>query len=42
MEDSIKMGLKGLVWVDVNWIQLAQGRNKSRVVVDRVMNHLVP
>jgi len=29
-------------WADVDWIQLAQARNKLRVVVDRVTNHLVP
>jgi hypothetical protein len=24
-------------WVDVDWIQLAQARNQSRAVVDRVV-----
>jgi len=36
------MDLKGMGWVYVDWIQLGQGRNQSRAVVDRVRNHLVP
>jgi len=36
------MDLKGMGWVDVDCIQLAQGRNQSRAVVDRVRNNLVP
>jgi len=35
------MDLKGMGWVDVDCIQLAQARNQSRAVVDRVMNHSV-
>jgi hypothetical protein len=36
------MGLKDMGCVDVGWIQLAQERNQSRAVVNRVMNHWVP
>jgi hypothetical protein len=36
-EDGIKMDLRG-----VEWIHLAQGRDRWRAVVSVVMNHRVP
>jgi len=41
-EDNIRMDLRELVWEDVNWIHLAQDRDKCRAVVNTVMNHQVP
>jgi hypothetical protein len=36
--DNIKMDLLEIGWGDVNWIGLAQDRNKWRAVVNAVMN----
>jgi hypothetical protein len=42
MVDNIKMGLGELGWGDVDWIGLAQDRNRWRAVVKTVMNVWVP
>jgi len=41
-KDNIKTFLKHMGWEDVYWIGLAQIRNKLRVLINRVMNFLVP
>ena len=38
LEGKIETGLKEMSWVDVNWIYLAEDRNKWRAVVKTVMN----
>jgi hypothetical protein len=40
--DNIKMDLGEIGWVDVDWIGLAQNRDKWIVVENAVMNILVP
>jgi hypothetical protein len=40
--DNIRMDLRGMGWGDVDWIGLAQGRDKWRAIVDAVMNLWVP
>jgi hypothetical protein len=40
--DNIKMGLLEIGWSDVNWIGLAQDRDKWRALVNAVMNLRVP
>ena len=37
-EDTIKMNLKSISWEIVDWIGLAQDRNKWRYLVNAVMN----
>jgi hypothetical protein len=37
-ENGIKMDLKEIGWGGVEWIQLAQGRDRWRAVVNAVMN----
>jgi hypothetical protein len=37
-EDGIKMDLMEIGWAGVEWIQLAQDRNRWRAVVNAVMN----
>jgi hypothetical protein len=41
-EDSIKMDLKEIVGSVVDWINVAQDRDKWRDLVNTVMNILVP
>jgi hypothetical protein len=41
-EDNIKINLKSISWETVNWIDLAQDRDKWRDLVDAVMNFRVP
>jgi hypothetical protein len=36
--DNIKMGLGEVEWVDVDWIGLAQDRNRWRALVNLVLN----
>ena len=36
------MDLNGMSWEGIDWIGLAQGRNKWQAVVNTVMNPLVP
>ena len=37
-EDDIKMGLREVEWGDMDWIDLAQDRDRWRAVVNAVMN----
>jgi hypothetical protein len=39
---NIKMNLGEIGWVGVNWIGLAQDRNKCRALVNEAMNLRVP
>jgi hypothetical protein len=41
-EDNIKMDLKAIGWEGVEWIHLAQDRDKWRALVSTVMNLRVP
>jgi hypothetical protein len=41
-EDNIKMDLREVGWGDVDWINLAQDRDRWRAVVNAVMNLRVP
>jgi hypothetical protein len=41
-EDNIKMDLKEIVFGDVDWIHLAQDRDRWRALVSTVMNLRVP
>ena len=41
-KDYINTDLKYVGWEDVHWIGLAQIKNKLRVLIERVMNFLVP
>jgi hypothetical protein len=36
--DNIKLDLREIRWNDVDWIDLAQGRDKCRAFVNTVMN----
>jgi hypothetical protein len=40
--DTIKMGLKGVMCKDVYWINLAQDRDQWRALVNTVMKLPVP
>jgi hypothetical protein len=40
--DNIRMDLGEVGWGDVDWIDLAQDRNRWRVLVNSVMNPRVP
>jgi hypothetical protein len=40
--DNIRMGLGEVGWGDVDWIGLAQDRNRRRAVVNLVLNLRVP
>jgi hypothetical protein len=37
-EDEIRMELRGIGWRSVDWIQLAQDRDRWRALVHKVMN----
>jgi hypothetical protein len=37
-EDGIRMDLREIGWRSVEWIQLAQDRDRSRALVNMVMN----
>jgi hypothetical protein len=41
-EDNVKMELKETKCCGVDWIELAQGRNQWRALVNTVMNLRVP
>jgi hypothetical protein len=40
--DNIRMNLVEVGWGDVDWIRLAQGRNRWRALVNSVLNLWVP
>jgi hypothetical protein len=40
--DNIGMDLREVGWGDVDWIGLAQDRNRRRALVDSVLNLQVP
>jgi hypothetical protein len=40
--DNIRMDLGEVRWGDVDWIGLAQGRNRRRALVNSVLNLRVP
>jgi hypothetical protein len=40
--DNIKMDLKEIGWNGIDWIDLAQGRNQWRVLVNTGLNFWVP
>jgi hypothetical protein len=40
--DNIKMDLREIVWVGMDWIDLAQIRDQWRALVNAVMNLRVP
>jgi hypothetical protein len=40
--DNMRMDLGEVGWGDVDWIGLAQDRNRWRAVVNLVLNHRVP
>jgi hypothetical protein len=42
LKDNIKMYLQGLGWGGLDWIALAQDRDRLRSLVNAVMNTLVP
>jgi hypothetical protein len=41
-EDNIKMDLRGIGFGDVDWINLAQDRDRWRALVNMIMNLRVP
>jgi hypothetical protein len=41
-EDNIKMDLQEVGWVGMDWIDMAQDRDRWRAVVSAVMNLWVP
>jgi hypothetical protein len=41
LEDGIRMDLREIGWGNIEWIQLAQDRDRWRAVVNTVMNLLV-
>jgi hypothetical protein len=41
-EHNIKIDLREIGWDGVNWIDVAQDRDQSRALVNKVMNLWVP
>jgi hypothetical protein len=41
-EDNIKMDIREVGWEDMNWIEMAQDRDRWRALVNAVMNLRVP
>jgi hypothetical protein len=42
MANNIKMDLQEVEWEDMEWIYLAQGRDRWQALLNAVMNHRVP
>jgi hypothetical protein len=42
LEDNIENNLRGIGWVGMDWIDLAQDRDQCRALVNTVMNLRVP
>jgi hypothetical protein len=42
LEDNIKMDLQEVGWGDMDWIDMAQDRDRWRALVSAVMNLQVP
>jgi hypothetical protein len=40
--DNVRMDLGDVGWSDVDWIDLAQDRNRPRALVNLVLNFRVP
>jgi hypothetical protein len=40
--ENIKMDLREIVWVDTDWVDLAQDRDQWKALVNTVMNLRVP
>jgi hypothetical protein len=40
--DDVKIDLREIEWDDMDWIDLAQGRDQWRALVNTVMNLRVP
>jgi hypothetical protein len=40
--ENIRMGLRGIGWDGVDWIDMAQGRDQWRALVNTVVNLRVP
>jgi hypothetical protein len=40
--DNIQIDLRGTIWDDVDWIDMAQDRNQWRALVNTVLNLRVP
>jgi hypothetical protein len=41
-ENNIRLDIREIVWVSVDWIHLARDRDQLRIVVNTVMNFWVP
>jgi hypothetical protein len=41
-EDNMKMDIQEMRWRDIDWIELAQGRDSWRVLVNAVINLRAP
>jgi hypothetical protein len=41
-EDNIRMDLRKVIWVGMDWIDLVQDKDQWRALVNRIMNLRVP
>ena len=37
-DDNIKKGMRGIIWEGVNWVNVAQRKDRWRAVMKTVMN----